>query len=39
MANGMTKNEILEHFPELNKNQINACLFYAADRKHKNQIE
>lgn len=34
-ASGMTSVEILEDFPELNKEQIQACLAYAADREHK----
>jgi uncharacterized protein (DUF433 family) len=38
MANGMTIDEIIEDFPELIENQINACLSYAADREHKIQI-
>lgn len=38
LANGMTTNEIIENFPELNENQIKACLAYAADREHKIQI-
>lgn len=38
MANGMTIIEIIEDFPELNENQIKACLSYAADREHKIQI-
>jgi uncharacterized protein (DUF433 family) len=38
LANGMTTNEILEDFPELNETQIKACLAYAADREHKIQI-
>jgi uncharacterized protein (DUF433 family) len=38
MSNGMTINEIIEDFPELNENQIKACLSYAADREHKIQI-
>ena len=38
LANGMTTNEIIEDFPELNENQIKACLAYAADREHKIQI-
>jgi uncharacterized protein (DUF433 family) len=38
LANGMTINEIIEDFPELNENQIKACLSYAADREHKIQI-
>ncbi|QBN20595.1 DUF433 domain-containing protein [Flavobacterium nackdongense] len=33
LANGMTINEIIEDFPELNETQIKACLFYAADNK------
>ena len=37
--NEMTIIEIIEDFPELNENQIKACLFYAADnREHKIQI-
>jgi uncharacterized protein (DUF433 family) len=27
--------EIIEDFPELDENQIKACLAYAADREHK----
>ena len=38
LANGMTANEIIEDFPELNENQIKACLSYAADREHNIQI-
>ena len=38
LANGMTINEIIEDFPELNENQIKACLSYAADREHNIQI-
>ena len=38
IANGMTINEIIEDFPELNENQIKACLSYAADREHNIQI-
>lgn len=38
LANGMTTNEIIEDFPELDENQIKACLAYAADREHKIQI-
>jgi len=38
MANGMAVSEIIEDFPELSENQINACLSYAADREHKIQI-
>ncbi|HQE33981.1 hypothetical protein C3L50_00415 [Flavobacterium alvei] len=38
MANGMSINDIIEDFPELNENQIKACLAYSADREHKIQI-
>lgn len=33
LANGMSKEEIIKDFPELNEQQINACLFYAASRE------
>lgn len=35
LANGMTKKEIIEDFPELNEDHINACLAFAADREHR----
>ena len=35
MANGMTRDEIIEDYPELNTSQINACLAYAADKENK----
>lgn len=35
LANGMSMEEIIEDFPELNKDQIKACLAYAADKEHK----
>lgn len=38
LANGMSINEIIEDFPELNELQIKACLSYAADREHRIQI-
>ncbi len=38
LANGMTKQEIIADFPELNESQINACLLYAADREHRLRI-
>ena len=38
LANGMTKEEIIEDFPELNEDQINACLSFAADREHRLRI-
>lgn len=37
LAAGMTYSEILEDFPELNMDDIKACLSYAADREHKLQ--
>lgn len=37
-ASGMTTEDILEDFPELNKEQIQACFAYAADREHKINI-
>lgn len=33
LANGMTKSEILEDFPELSEEMINAALFYASERQ------
>ena len=38
LANGMTKNEIVADFPELNETQINACLSYAAEREHRMRV-
>ena len=38
VANGMTTNEIIDNFPEIDENQIKACLTYAADRERKIQI-
>jgi uncharacterized protein (DUF433 family) len=38
LANGMTIHDIIEDYPELEENQIKACLAYAADREHKIQI-
>ena len=38
VANGMTTNEIIDDFPEIDENQIKACLTYAADRERKIQI-
>ncbi|MCB9019947.1 MAG: DUF433 domain-containing protein [Chitinophagales bacterium] len=34
LASGMTHEEILTDYPELSKEQILACLSYAADREH-----
>lgn len=35
LASGMDFDEILTDFPELTKDDIKACLSYAADREHK----
>ena len=32
LANGMTTNEIVEDFPELNETQIKACLAYKTQK-------
>ena len=34
LANGMTKQEILEDFPELREESINACLSFVANREN-----
>jgi uncharacterized protein (DUF433 family) len=33
LADGMNRNEIIEDFPELNNEDITACLRFAADRE------
>ncbi|MEM0543556.1 DUF433 domain-containing protein [Flavobacterium sp. j3] len=38
LANGLSIKEIIDDFPELNENQIKACLSYAADKEHKTRI-
>ena len=38
LASGLTVEGILTDFPELTKNQILACLSYAADRENKTLI-
>jgi uncharacterized protein (DUF433 family) len=35
LAEGMSIDEIISDFPELNKNDILACLSFAADKEHK----
>ena len=35
LANGMSREEILEDFPELTQEDIKACLEFAADREHR----
>lgn len=38
LASGMSTKEILEDFPELSEEDIQACLSYAADREHKIRV-
>lgn len=38
LSNGMTKQEIMQDFEELDENMINACLGFAADKEHKLKI-
>ena len=38
LAGGMSFEEILDDFPELDKNDILSCLAYAADREHNQLI-
>lgn len=38
LASGMSKKEIVEDYPELTEEDINACLAYAADREHKHRL-
>ena len=35
LAAGMTEDQILEDFPELTREDINACFAFAADRERK----
>ncbi len=35
LANGMSRTEIVEDFPELTDDDITACLLFAADREHQ----
>lgn len=37
LAEGMTREEIVDDFPELNNDDITACLLFAADRKLHNR--
>lgn len=34
-SNGMTREDIIVEFPELNELQINACLSFAANKEHQ----
>jgi uncharacterized protein (DUF433 family) len=38
LAAGMTEQEILNDFPYLTKEDILACLSYAADREHQQMV-
>lgn len=38
LANGMSKEEILQDFPELSDVHIQACLTFAADRENKIRV-
>ncbi len=38
LSNGMTKEEIIEDFEDLNEQMITACLAFAADKEHKLRI-
>ncbi len=38
LASGMSFEEILEDFPQINKQQILACLAYSADRERKSKV-
>ena len=35
LSSGMEFNEIIDDFPELTKEDIKACLAYAADKEHR----
>jgi len=35
LADGMTADEIISDFPEIDKNDVLACLSFAADKEHK----
>jgi uncharacterized protein (DUF433 family) len=38
LASGMTEQEVLDDFPYLTKDDILACLSYAADREHQEMV-
>lgn len=38
LASGMTISQITEDYPELNEDQLKACLAFAADKEHKFKI-
>ncbi len=37
LSEGMTKKEIIRDFPELNEEQINACLAFAANKEQRHR--
>lgn len=39
LSNGMTKEEIVNDFPELSEEKIQACLAYAANKENRLQIK
>jgi uncharacterized protein (DUF433 family) len=38
LASGMTTKDILEDYPELTEDDVQACLAYAADREHRTRV-
>ena len=38
LASGMTNSDIIQDFPELSKEDISACLSYAAERERKIRV-
>lgn len=38
LASGMTQEDIIEDFPELSNEDIQACLAYAADREQRIRV-
>ena len=38
LSEGMSVSDIISDFPELNPEQIKACLSYAADKEHKLRV-
>ena len=38
LASGMSNEEIINDFPELNRDDITACLSYAAERERKIRV-
>ncbi|MEM9832289.1 MAG: DUF433 domain-containing protein [Bacteroidota bacterium] len=38
LSKGMSREEIIEDFPELTEQDINACLAYAAEREHRSRV-